>query len=106
MSTTTPSISLEGLNSARFQDLRQELEDMQKSKMHNSAGRNTWQSKQKGGSGEPWTYNNIGSQQALWNTAESGRQLYASKWGTRDCDFVSKGKSLRNIWKHAKDVTG
>jgi hypothetical protein len=57
MSTTTPSISQGGLNSDRFQDLRKEFEEMQKSKMHSSAGRNTWQNNQKGGSGEPWTYN-------------------------------------------------
>lgn len=94
------------LNSARFQDLRKDFEEMQKSKMHNSAGSNTWQDEQKGGSGEPWTYNVLGFQQSGCDTAESGRQLYASKWGTQNCDPVSQGKSLRNIWKIAKDDTG
>jgi hypothetical protein len=45
-------------------------------------------------------------QQAWWDTAEPGRQLYTRKWGTRRGDLVSQAKGLRNIWGNAKDDIG
>ncbi|GKT65261.1 hypothetical protein ColTof4_09316 [Colletotrichum tofieldiae] len=85
--------------------LRQTFQRFQDEKQKNSAGRNTWQNKQKGGKGEPWTYDPTGFQAAWWQTAEAGRQLYAKKWGTSNCNLLDEQKKLSDMWKDAKEVT-
>ncbi|KAL7942516.1 hypothetical protein V8C42DRAFT_359961 [Trichoderma barbatum] len=90
-------------NSERFQALRQELQKIQDEKVSNSKGRNTWQNMQKGGKGEPWTYDPAGFQVAWWEMAEDGRKLYKHKWGEGDCDIIGKGKTIDDMWKGVKD---
>ncbi|KAK8255397.1 hypothetical protein HDK77DRAFT_478982 [Phyllosticta capitalensis] len=70
-------------NSARFQRLFNDFAAMQTKKY--STERNSWQNQQKGGKGEPWTYDPRGFQRAWWETAGYGRDLYTKKWGTLDC---------------------
>ncbi|KAK8167752.1 hypothetical protein BKA80DRAFT_252413 [Phyllosticta citrichinensis] len=81
-------------NSARFQRLFNDFAAMQTKKY--STERNSWQDMQKGGKGEPWTYDPRGFQRAWWETAGYGRNLYTKKWGTLDCR-LSKVK-LADEW--------
>ncbi|PON20637.1 hypothetical protein TGAM01_v210511 [Trichoderma gamsii] len=53
-------------NSERFKALKGELQKIQDDK--NANGRNIWQNMQKGGKGEPWTYDPAGFQIAWWET--------------------------------------
>lgn len=87
-------------NSDRFKALLAELKVFEEEKKANSKGRNTWQNKQKGGQGEPWTYDPAGFQSAWWQMAEAGRKLYKSKWGTGECNLRQDGKVLGDMWKH------
>lgn len=91
------------INSTRFHELRNEFHQLQGAKHGNEKGRNTWQNEQKGGKGEPWTYDPAGFQVAWWQTADDGRKMYEKKWGTSDCGLSDK--SPGDAWKDAKDVT-
>ncbi|PNP46846.1 hypothetical protein TGAMA5MH_01798 [Trichoderma gamsii] len=90
-------------NSERFKALRQELQKIQDDKMANSKGRNTWQNMQKGGKGEPWTYDPAGFQAAWWETADSGRKIFEHKWGGGGCDIFEQDKTMEDIWKDAEE---
>jgi hypothetical protein len=85
-------------NSERFKALREELQKIQDEKLSNSKGRNTWQNMQKGGKGEPWTYDPAGFQVAWWEMAEDGRKLYKNKWGVSNCDLMAEKKTLDDMW--------
>ncbi|KAK0761296.1 hypothetical protein N5P37_006244 [Trichoderma harzianum] len=89
--------------SARFQALREELQKIQDAKMSDSKGRNTWQNMQKGGKGEPWTYDPKGFQVAWWEMAEDGRKLFRHKWGEGGCDLFEEKKTIEDMWKDVKD---
>ncbi|KAL1617696.1 hypothetical protein SLS54_007700 [Diplodia seriata] len=82
-------------NSPRYQALVRTFQDLQDRKY--ASGRNTWQDVQKGGKGEPWTYDPRGFQKAWWETAGYGRDLYTKKWGTLDCTLG--GVKLEDEWK-------
>ncbi|KAL7809758.1 hypothetical protein V8C26DRAFT_438260 [Trichoderma gracile] len=88
-------------NSERFKALREELQKIQDEKLSNSKGRNTWQNMQKGGKGEPWTYDPAGFQVAWWEMAEDGRKLYKNKWGVSNCDLLAEKKTLDDMWSEA-----
>ncbi|KAL6872913.1 hypothetical protein J3F83DRAFT_772178 [Trichoderma novae-zelandiae] len=90
-------------NSERFKALREELQKIQDAKMSDSKGRNTWQNMQKGGKGEPWTYDPAGFQVAWWEMAEDGRKLYKNKWGVGNCDLLAEKKTLDDMWSGAKE---
>ncbi|UKZ79814.1 hypothetical protein TrVFT333_007576 [Trichoderma virens FT-333] len=90
-------------NSARFQALREELQKIQDAKNSDSKGRNTWQNMQKGGKGEPWTYDPAGFQVAWWEMAEDGRKLFRHKWGDGGCDLFEEKKTIEDMWKDAKN---
>ena len=78
----------EAPNSSRFIRLRDELEALMQSKWHKGdLDRNTWQTKQKGGKGEAWTYSPGGFQTMWWETANHGRSLFETKWGTTECQL-------------------
>ncbi|RFU80488.1 hypothetical protein TARUN_1699 [Trichoderma arundinaceum] len=93
-------------NSKRFKALREELQKFQDAKNGDSRGRNTWQNMQKGGKGEPWTYDPAGFQIAWWEMAEDGRKLYKHKWGSGGCDLFEDKKTLDDLWKDAQEATG
>ncbi|KAL7935449.1 hypothetical protein V8C35DRAFT_333938 [Trichoderma chlorosporum] len=90
-------------NSERFQALRNDLQKIQDDKNSDKKGRNTWQNMQKGGKGEPWTYDPAGFQIAWWEMAEDGRKLFRHKWGEGACDLYEKEKTLDDMWKGAED---
>ncbi|KAF3269967.1 hypothetical protein TWF217_008313 [Orbilia oligospora] len=67
--------------SSQYTELKNKLKLMMKEK--GASGRNTWQDAQKGGKGEPWTYDPSGFQTAWWDMAAAGS---------------SNGKTLGGIW--------
>jgi hypothetical protein len=85
------------VNSARYRKLFLELESMETDELTN--GRNTWQDREKGGRGEPWTYDPEGFQKMWWDTSESGAQLFIKKWGKRECSLHEVGLTLSDMWK-------
>ncbi|KAK2599032.1 hypothetical protein QQS21_005498 [Conoideocrella luteorostrata] len=71
---------------------------------HGNRGRNTWQIGQKGGEKEPFYYPAHGVQKAFEMLAEAGRQIYAEKWGHRNCELIGEGKlKLEDQWRVAHD---
>ncbi|KAF2014266.1 hypothetical protein BU24DRAFT_481686 [Aaosphaeria arxii CBS 175.79] len=93
------------VKSERYRSLRNELQKLSNKKLRNPYGRNTWQNKQKGGKGEPWTYDPIGFQDAWWQTAEAGRALFVKKWGTDNCNLHGANVTMYHEWRKAQDVT-
>lgn len=87
--------------SKRYHELKRKLEEMQKYKREH--WRNFWQNEQKGGKGEPWTYDPEGFQTGWWAMNEYGRQVYNKKWklqngGSGGCKLIEQGKSLEDAW--------
>lgn len=76
---------------------------MQGSKHENSRGRNTWQSRQVGGQGDPFYRDSEGFDQGIQMTIEHGRNVFAQKWGHRDCDIVAKGLVPTDAWRVEHD---
>ncbi|KUJ06475.1 uncharacterized protein LY89DRAFT_678740 [Mollisia scopiformis] len=89
--------------SPAFQKLMQVLDRMQGSKHENTRGRNTWQSRQVGGQGDPFYRDSEGFDQGIQMTIEHGRRVFADKWGHRDCDIVAKGLVPEDAWRVEHD---
>ncbi|KAK6544692.1 hypothetical protein TWF694_001378 [Orbilia ellipsospora] len=91
-------IEEEAPGSAQYKELKKELKVMMANK--GKTGRNTWQDVQKGGKGEPWTYDPSGFQKAWWGMADAGRTVYGQKWGVNkfQCYPRSQGKTLESMW--------
>ncbi|KAI1491604.1 hypothetical protein F5X96DRAFT_459230 [Biscogniauxia mediterranea] len=66
--------------------------------------RNSWQTSQHGGAGEPYHYDADGFATSFWILAEAGREVFRQKWGHRDCDLVAEtALKLDDQWKVEKD---
>ncbi|KAK0714021.1 hypothetical protein B0T26DRAFT_649541 [Lasiosphaeria miniovina] len=71
---------------------------------HGERGRNTWQSGQRGGHGEPFYYDAAGLADAIELLTETGREVFRRKWGHRDCDLASGAKlKFDDQWRVEKD---
>ncbi|KAK0648985.1 hypothetical protein B0T16DRAFT_327505 [Cercophora newfieldiana] len=71
---------------------------------HGNRGRNTWQTGQHGGQGEPFYYDAAGLAEAIEVTTESGKEVYRRKWGHRDCDLrTGAGLGFDDQWLVEKD---
>ncbi|KAI1192626.1 hypothetical protein F5X97DRAFT_74533 [Nemania serpens] len=71
---------------------------------HGDRGRNTWQSGQHGGQGEPFYYDSAGFSEALEVLTEAGKEVYRRKWGHRDCDLIDgAGVKFKDQWQVQKD---
>ncbi|KAI1108180.1 hypothetical protein F5Y14DRAFT_437134 [Nemania sp. NC0429] len=71
---------------------------------HGNRGRNTWQSGQHGGQGEPFYYDSAGFSEALEVLTEAGKEVYRRKWGHRDCDLIDGGGlKFEDQWHVLKD---
>lgn len=90
-------------NSAFYQDLLRELDEMQNYKNSNSDGRNTWQARQRGGQGEPFYRDPEGFEQAIGMTMELGRRVFEQKWGRDRCDLRDAGMVEGDAWKVVAD---
>ena len=71
---------------------------------HGGRGRNTWQTGQHGGQGEPFYYDAAGLAEAIELETEFGREVYRRKWGHRDCDLrEGAGLGFDDQWLVEKD---
>lgn len=79
------------------------LENMDRAKNDPNVVRNTWQHRQTGGEGEPYYKDPRGFEKALWLWIDHGRNVFAEKWGHRDCDLIRSGLRPEHAWKVEKD---
>ncbi|CAJ2510606.1 Uu.00g062310.m01.CDS01 [Anthostomella pinea] len=71
---------------------------------HADRGRNTWQSGQHGGQGEPFYYDNAGFTEALDVLTEAGKEVFRRKWGHGNCDLIGGGGlKFEDQWRVLKD---
>ncbi|KAI1120701.1 hypothetical protein F5Y10DRAFT_283082 [Nemania abortiva] len=71
---------------------------------HGDRGRNTWQSGQHGGQGEPFYYDSAGFSEALDVLTEAGKEVYRRKWGHGDCNLIDgAGLKFGDQWRVLKD---
>lgn len=66
-------------------------------------GRNTWQARQKGGKGEPYYRDSEGFEIAIQMLTQTGRDIYAEKWGHRSCDLLPFGRKAGDEWRVEHD---
>jgi len=91
------------LGSETYSEIMRTFGAMDASKYRGSEGRNTWQHRQAGGEGEPYYRDPEGFESAIQMTIEHGRQVYAEKWGHRDCNLVEVGLRPEHAWRVEKD---
>ncbi|RYP33008.1 hypothetical protein DL767_004919 [Monosporascus sp. MG133] len=65
--------------------------------------RNTWQTRQEGGFGEPFYRDPRGFEQAQQIMIDAGRRVFAEKWGHRGCDLIDKDIEGGDAWKLERD---
>jgi hypothetical protein len=65
---------------------------------YNSGDRNTWQGRQTGGQGEPFYRDPEGFETGLRMLINTGRSVFAEKWGHRGCDIVQIGVTAEDAW--------
>ncbi|KAK3939250.1 hypothetical protein QBC46DRAFT_438173, partial [Diplogelasinospora grovesii] len=83
-------------------DLAQQMEDL---KYTGGAGgdRNTWQMRQSGGRGEPFYRDPEGFETGLRMLIDTGRAVFAEKWGHRGCDIAQVGITAEDEWRLERD---
>lgn len=103
--STVPTVSAKAaqLNSAKYKELLQKLDDMQRAKAEDKGGRNTWQAQQKGGQGEPFYRDSDGFERAVWMWMDFGRSVFAEKWGRGPCDIRDAGLGEDDAWRVVLD---
>ena len=65
--------------------------------------RNTWQTRQNGGVGEPFHRDPEGFEHAQQILIDAGRQAFAEKWGHRGCDLLAMGIEADDAWRLERD---
>ncbi|KAL8826259.1 MAG: hypothetical protein Q9191_003909 [Dirinaria sp. TL-2023a] len=90
-------------NSWRYKDILHRLDDMQRAKGDRAEGRNTWQSRQKGGQGEPFYRDSDGFEKGIQMTMDLGRDVYYEKWGRGPCNLREVGLKDGDQWRLVKD---
>ncbi|KAK6844122.1 hypothetical protein PG995_014232 [Apiospora arundinis] len=81
--------------------LRREADNMFHHKYGGQRGRNTWQWAQHGGQDDPFYYDAVGFEESVQMLTQAGRQVFAQKWGHRDCDL--RRYKAGDQWKVEKD---
>lgn len=72
-----------------------------------SRDRNTWQTGQRGGQGEPFYYHSRGIAEGIEVMTEAGREVYRRKWGHENCNLLGETKlRLEDAWLVEKDFSG
>ncbi|KAI9790655.1 MAG: hypothetical protein M1835_000848 [Candelina submexicana] len=83
-----------------YKALKIQLQRLQDDKYSDGgAARNSWQSKQAGGQGEPYWQNPEGFERTKWMSVDLGRNIYHEKWGTWDCDLRKMGLKAEDAWR-------
>jgi len=65
--------------------------------------RNTWQMRQTGGRGEPFARDPEGFETGLQMMIDTGRAVFAEKWGHRGCDIARMGIRPEDAWRLERD---
>jgi hypothetical protein len=65
--------------------------------------RNMWQLRQSGGRGEPFYRDPEGFEVGLRMMIDTGRSVFAEKWGHRGCDIAQIGLGPEDAWKVERD---
>jgi len=86
-----------------YREIVRTIEMMDHSKHQSPKGRNTWQHTQSGGQGEPYYKDPVGFETALWMSIDHGRNVYAEKWGHKDCDLIAVGLRPEHAWRVERD---
>ncbi len=82
-----------------YRALKLQLQRMMDEKQDNALERNTWQTKQTGGQGEPYWQNPEGLERTKWMNVDLGRSVYHEKWGTMECDLRKMGLKAEDAWR-------
>ncbi|KAL8841624.1 MAG: hypothetical protein Q9170_000838 [Blastenia crenularia] len=90
-------------NSPAYHELLKKLDKMQRSKSEDKAGRNTWQSAQQGGQGEPFYRDGAGFEQGVSMTMNFGRDVFEAKWGRAECNIRDAGLGEDDAWRVVPD---
>ncbi|KAI9055004.1 hypothetical protein LZ554_002146 [Drepanopeziza brunnea f. sp. 'monogermtubi'] len=91
-------------NSPTFAQLRTIVQKMEKHKAHfGGGGRLYWQVRQHGGQREPYYRDPDGFQRAIELMHDLGRDVYAEKWGHRECNLLDVGRKKGDEWRIEKD---
>ncbi|KAI1857965.1 hypothetical protein JX265_010995 [Neoarthrinium moseri] len=65
--------------------------------------RNTWQTKQSGGAGEPFYRDPAGFEAGIKTMIDAGRRVFADKWGHRGCNLIEMGIGVDDAWRLERD---
>jgi hypothetical protein len=77
---------------------------MEKAKYAEGNGwRNTWQVRQTGGQGEPFYRDPEGFEIGVRMMIDTGRSVFAEKWGHRGCDIARAGIKAEDAWRLERD---
>ncbi|AEO71801.1 uncharacterized protein THITE_2148402 [Thermothielavioides terrestris NRRL 8126] len=68
-----------------------------------NAWRNTWQIRQRGGQGEPFYRDAEGFETGVKMMIDTGRAVFAEKWGHRGCDIAKAGRTPEDAWRLERD---
>lgn len=97
--SSAPSWSPTQLSSPLYHALLRQLDDLQNAKSSNPSGRNTWQSRQRGGKGEPFYRDPDGFERGVWLWMDFGRKVFEEKWGRGPCDIRDAGLVEEDAWQ-------
>ncbi|KAL9015172.1 MAG: hypothetical protein Q9173_000203 [Seirophora scorigena] len=89
----------DGRVSPEYYELLRILDEMQRSKNEDQRGRNTWQSAQQGGYGEPFYRDSAGFEQGISMTMNFGRDVFEAKWGRGPCNIREAGLGEDDAWR-------
>lgn len=94
----------DAMASPQYHDLTRHLNHLQHEKNSNAMGRNTWQTLQTGGEGEPYYKNSEGFETAVQMWISYGRDIImAEKWGHRGCNIRESGLGKGDEWRVEHD---
>ncbi|TVY85281.1 hypothetical protein LSUE1_G001288 [Lachnellula suecica] len=65
--------------------------------------RNSWQARQSGGKGEPYYRDPEGFEIAIAMTTQTGKDIYAEKWGHKACSLLEWGRKAGDEWRIEHD---
>ncbi|KAI4208396.1 MAG: hypothetical protein LQ348_000162 [Seirophora lacunosa] len=92
-------VKADGRSSPEYHELLRMLDEMQRSKNEDQRGRNTWQSAQQGGYGEPFYRDSAGFEQGISMTMNFGRDVFEAKWGRGPCNIREAGLGEDDAWR-------
>jgi len=92
------------IGSASYKQLHEVADAMEKYKNEGGPnGRNTWQARQTGGKGEPYYRDPEGFETGIQMITQTGRDIYAEKWGHQSCGLLPFGRKAGDEWRIEHD---